>query len=464
MRASSIVPRLAAGVLLCAVAYAYGALSYKFDWWPYSAYLEIKRFVAGHPEEKTSLADKVLNDIGILPARMLRAPAPLSYPRSEYRRLGGLGLDDSRDNPLIYLSPAAPRGYRVLYGVFVFKGNLHGLIMLGPDGKVSHVWKVSQRGTPWEHAPDTNSHPHGFEIFRDGSVIVAYDNGDTLTRYDYCGKVLWRLPGTYHHSIESGDGRTVWVWRQGKRNAEIPANNDRDGEWTEAVKMGQTEEWAERIAVADGKILRTFSIQQVIDANPGIDIFGLRQIDRAASALWADDPYHLNDIDPLPEGLARFYPQFRAGDLLISARSLDLIAVLDPVSLEVKWWRIGQVRRQHDPDWNRRGTITVFDNDMHRPPSDIVEIVPGDMSSAALVSGAEYGFYSYAGGKHEILPGGDVLITSRPRGRVFEVAPDGTVNFDFHNIYSDEDGALPVSGARFLPPDFFTDLPRCAPR
>ncbi len=457
---------LALGGLVFALAYGYGLASYKYNLWPYTALAEVGRFVAGHRGETTTFAEKVLNDAGIRPTRHLRKPAKLAYPASAYHRLAGLPLKAGREAPLVYLSPDAPRGYRLLYGTFAFENSLHGAVLLGPDGKVQRVWKVSQNNVTWPHQRDSNIFPHGFAIGRDGSILVAYDSGTTLTRYGYCGEIKWRLEGEFHHSIEFQDAETFWVWRKGTMNAEVPANNRRDGSWNdgkiEAWREGVHEERAFQIAYKDGAVRRQFSIQEIIDANPGIDIFALRQEDGARLSRWADDPFHPNDIEALPRALARHYPDFAAGDLLISLRSINLLAVIDPATLKVKWWRPGQVRRQHDPDWNARGTITILNNNMHRPPSTIVELDPKTMSSRVLVDSAKYDFYGWAQGNHDLLPNGHVLIASALQGRAFEVSPDGKVTFDFHNIYNAEAGSLYLSEALFLPPDYFRQLPECA--
>lgn len=467
MRSSraTIIFVIAIGWLACVLVYAYGLLSYRYNLWPYSAITEVRRFIVGDREESTTLVEKVLNDTGVRPTRHLMKPAKLALPAAAYHRLSGLPLTAGREAPLVYLSPDAPRGYRILFGTFGFEGALHGAVLLGPDGKVRRVWKVSQNDLPWPHQRDTNIFPHGFAVGRDGSILVAYDSGSSLTKYGFCGGIEWRLQGDYHHSIELQDDGTLWVWHKGTANAKLPRNNRRAGVWPkdpEPWREGTREESAYQIAYKDGKVLRHFSIQDVIDANPGIDIFSLRQEDGAKNSRWADDPYHPNDLEPLPRAFAGRYPGFAAGDLLISLRSINLLTVIDPATLKVKWWRQGQTRRQHDPDWNDRGTITVFDNNMHRPPSTIIELDPKTMSSRTLVDGAKYDLYSWVQGNHDIMPAGHVLITSSLQGRVFEVGPDGKVSFDFQNFYTQEAGTLLLSEARFLPPDYFQQLPACA--
>lgn len=435
--------RVAALVWLAlVVVYALGAVSATKQYWPYSQIHAAWRFVVGHPEERTTLWQKIVNDTGALPLRHVVPPAPKAYPDSAYNALDGLRLNAERVPPLVYLGKGALRGYRVIFGAFNFQQSLYGAILLDPDGKVQNTWQITQNDLPWAHQPDHLIFPHGFEVTRDGSIIVAYEKGTSLTKYDYCGRKQWQLEGGFHHSIDLFDEETFWVW----------------GNTVSRQVYGHE---LMQLSVEDGSIVRRFSILDIIDANPDIDILGIRQIDSESGSTWAKDPFHYNDIDPLPEELAKHYPNFDAGDLLVSLRSINLVFVVDPHSLKVKWWRQGLARRQHDPDWNARGTITIYNNNMHRGHSSIIEVDPQSMERRTLIDGADYGFYSWMRGKHQELPDGSVLITSSQQGRVFEVAPNGTVTFDFHNTFSEEHGALAVSEARFLSPDYFQELPKC---
>jgi len=83
------------------------------------------------------------------------------------------------------------------------------------------------------------------------------------------------------------------------------------------------------------------------------------------------------------------------------------------------------------------------------------------MEHRTLIEGESYEFYTWNRGKHQELENGNFLISSTVQGRAFEVAPDGTVTFDFHNIFSEEHGSLLITEARFLSPDYFYELPEC---
>ena len=53
------------------------------------------------------------------------------------------------------------------------------------------------------------------------------------------------------------------------------------------------------------------------------------------------DPTHLNNVEPLPRAMAAAFPQFAPGDLLVSLRNVNTIAVIDPHTKRLKWSMTG---------------------------------------------------------------------------------------------------------------------------
>jgi hypothetical protein len=216
-----------------------------------------------------------------------------------------------------------------------------------------------------------------------------------------------------------------------------------------------------QVAIADGKIVKEISVAAIIAANPDIDILELRRLhtpDRPGGnsggrrGPWMHDPIHLNDADPLPQNLADRFPMFAPGDLLISARELNLLFVMDPATLAIKWWQMGATIRQHDPDWNVDGQISTFNNRMSREYSTITRIDPATLARTVVVDGRSMDFYSRHRGSHQPLPNGGWLIASTQQGRIIEVSPDGNVALDFYNrLTEDGPGYTTLSSSVFLP-------------
>ena len=63
-------------------------------------------------------------------------------------------------------------------------------------------------------------------------------------------------------------------------------------------------------------------------------------------------------------------------------------------------------------------------------------------------------FYSGARGVHQVLPNGNILISSPHQGRVLEVDSDGETVFEFLNTYDERENLI-ISEARWFPADYF---------
>lgn len=435
------IQRFAVLWLVFVSAFVLGIYLYDRELWPYQLVQDGKAFLEGNQDEELGVADKLRNDLGGVPARHLITPRePFDQSRT-YQVLTGLPLIADRAMPDVFLSPTAPRGYRLIHGTFAFDSTLHGAILLSPDGKLLRHWPITQADVSWNHRADTNVVPHGIDITRDGSIIFAFDAGTSIRRVSWCNDVEWITMGGFHHSVDMNEDDALWSWGQVSQDAPYGRNMIR----LDPVK---------------GEVLQSIHLDDVIKANPDIDIFGIRQKDNNHRSVNAHDPWHVNDVEALSEAQAAAYPGFSPGDLLVSLRSPNLVFVFDPQSLKVKWWRQGLVRRQHDPDFNPRGTISVYDNNMHRGLSRIVDIDPNSYAHETVIAGEGYDFYSWRRGKHQEMPDGGWLVTSTEQGRVFETAPDGQIRFEFLNRF-DEQRFLPVSEAMFLPEGWFKDLPNC---
>jgi len=335
---------------------------------------------------------------------------------------------------------ALTRGWRVLIGAFRVDGRIqNAALLLSPDLKIVKTWSLVERPLgDVEPRPAYRKFVHGFELLPDGSAVFTFDGSVSLQRVDACGDLLWGTPGDFHHAVTlSESGQTVWTFSQDDAIAEV--------------------------SVADGRILQALSLEEMIAANPTIDVLELRRVhdndlngnSRDTTGKWLGEPIHFNDVDPLPSAIADRFDQFAAGDVVISSRSLNLVFVVDPASGEIKWWRVGATQRQHDPDWLATGEISVLNNRMSRDYSEIVAIDPSTFRSRVLFDGRKNGFYTRIRGKHQMLPDGDMIVTSPQQGRAFEIGPTGETVLE---IVNQRPGDAPfnyvISEMRWLAPDY----------
>ncbi|MFG3099370.1 arylsulfotransferase family protein [Streptomyces sp. NPDC048182] len=133
------------------------------------------------------------------------------------------------------------------------------------------------------------------------------------------------------------------------------------------------------------------------------------------------DILHTNTLEILnhahPAGL------WAAGDVLVSLRDLDLIAVLDLRARALRWWwGPGELSGQHQPSAQPGGTILVFDNGRRAGRSRILEIEP---VTRTVVWQYEPGLFCEMAGGCERLADGTVLISDAQAGRALVVERDG---------------------------------------
>jgi hypothetical protein len=328
-------------------------------------------------------------------------------------------------------------GWRVIHGIFqIDRKPRYAAIAISPAFTIEHVWLIDdealvQSGTHFGQAP----FPHGFALLSDGSIVVGFDDFYRTVRIDACGKRRWTSDAALNHALYATEGER-FAWGVG------------------------TPDELQRIDLATGKMVQRITVAALSAANPDISALVVRRIDdnRLGANPKDDidrpgrDPWHINDVEPLPAALAGSFPMFAAGDLLVSFRSLNLVLVVDPRTLRIKWLNNDMLLRQHDPDWNANGEISVLDNQMGRRFSRIVGFSPATGTHRVIADGAPLDFYTRIRGKHQLLPAGGLLITSAQQGRIIETARDGGLAAEILVQDPERPGSnFAVSEASFFP-------------
>jgi len=337
----------------------------------------------------------------------------------------------------------------------------NGLRLLRLDGSLVRHWPVRFSELfpnpghirPSSEIPvtDWNIDLHGAMALPDGSVVFNFEYGG-LVKLDRCGAVRWVVPRMTHHSIDrSADGG---FWVAGRHYVD-------DASAFPKVDAPYFEDTILKIS-ADGEVLKEISVPGLLFKN------NLQSLLFANGVHWLElagelEIVHLNDVEELSGELADRFPGFSAGDLLLSLRDLNLVMVIDPQSEAVRWYKTGPWIRQHDPDFQANGTITLFNNNSDDTRtgsifggSNITEVNPIDNQTKLLYGGqSDQLFFSNIRGKHQLLDNGDLLITEFSAGRVFEVDPDGDVVWEFISRY-DEDETAEIADAIRYPENYFT--------
>jgi hypothetical protein len=356
--------------------------------------------------------------------------------------------DEARERFTIYDTTRIADGYYVFMGWD--KPNDQYMIWLYDNKGVQlHSWPLNYAalddGAPTHSRADS---PHGLQVLPDGSVIVNFDKGKVMARLDVCSKPIWIKDGIFHHSLDSDENGHMWTWR-----ADGTAYGD--------------QQYLTRFDPVTGKTLQEISLIEEIIKTHGEEPFifavrpdfEFRKFDKNPPP--DADLFHPNDIEVLPSRLADKFPEFAAGDLLISFRNLNLVAILDPESKRIKWWERGPWKFQHDPDFTVDGKISVLDNNTYRNRSEILTIDPATRKVSNNLLNGNLKFYTESMGNHQYLPNGNILVVSSGEGRIIEVTATGDTVFEFNNIVNEQDNAHVENGV-WLAKDFFTTVPHCA--
>jgi predicted outer membrane repeat protein len=332
--------------------------------------------------------------------------------------------------------------------------------LIGHDGELVNRWPVrfseifpeTTHIQPVSEIPanDWGTDIHGALALPDGSVVFNFEYMG-MAKLDRCGSVQWTIPRMTHHSIDFSNDGNFWVG--GRDYVEGPRKFP-------PLSPPYLEDKILKVSPA-GEILAEISVPELLFRN------GLQYLLTATGQFSVKDRahleiVHLNDIEELRPELAERFPLFAAGDLVLSFRHLNLLVVVNPDSMAIKWHRTGPYIRQHDPDFLPDGTISVFDNNSDGSGggifggSRILEIDPSRVE-VVVRYGADPGqeMYTEVRGKHQNLWNGNILITESLGGRVFEVTDAGTIVWEFINRY-DEDAVARLSDAIRYPEGYFS--------
>ncbi len=297
---------------------------------------------------------------------------------------------------------------------------------------------------------DWNAITHGTIVTPEGDIVFSFESGG-MVRLDRCGKVKWASQSITHHSpnwMENGGIVVSGGYHVSKPNREIawPFNGPY---------------WEDLVFKFDGDGTKVFEKAMT-------DLFIENDMQAWLSSTGefrtrVNGEFHLNEVEELSSALAADFPMFAAGDLLISLRNRNMILVTDAEVKRIKWWKVGPWLRQHDPDFQPGGKITMFDNHsddspdgVHGGGSRIWAVDPATDTVRTLYGGQDgQPMYSPERGTHQILANGNLMITEAQQGRSFEVTPNGEIVWEYVNRY-DADRVAWIHDAEVYAPSFFT--------
>ena len=315
------------------------------------------------------------------------------------------------------------------------------------------IWPNGPEGIPSERLPKKlpGAILHGVQIAENGDVILNYEFLSTI-RLDACGNVKWRLGNLGHHAVDLADDGTIWV---GSERWLVVGPSSYENQ------IGPMSSWAIEQLDQDGNQLQKKEIFEILVENDLRGLMHLSTLDNMRTEV-VSDTLHLNDVEIFPSGQPSEI--FSPGDILISLRNISTIIVVDPETWKVKFRSTGPVLRPHDADFAPNDQILVYDNRNLNPLpredlySRVVKIDARTGAHSVFFKGeGNARFYSETLGRQQLLPNGNLMLTSGHEGRVMEVGPDGRLLWQYFNIV-DENYTGIVTEGHVLPENMDRDF------
>jgi outer membrane protein assembly factor BamB len=344
------------------------------------------------------------------------------------------------------------------YSGFTLFTSVHAqkALLISMEGQIVHEWHLPFSSI-WKNPPHIRF-PVSEDfiywgkayLYPNGDLIVTIKGlGDTpwgygLVKMDKDSRIIWKYAEHAHHDVNVGSDGKIYT-----------LIHDFTTEKMQGIKL-KPPFLDDSIVVlsADGHELKRLSLLKAFRHS---DFSNVLNVLGETITQW--DPWHTNNVEVLDERMAEQFPFLKKGQVLISMRDIDTIAVVDLDKERVVWATTGPWHRQHDPDFLSNGNMLIFDNRGHYGKggkSRIIEFNPMTMEIIWQYVGNEQGiFSSVVKGAQQRLPNGNTLITESLQGRIFEVTREKEIVWEFSSPFRAADDNQLVAnvwwGQRFHP-------------
>jgi hypothetical protein len=442
MKRSSLALLLPA-FALCFLSIVYGALSVHFGWWPSS-------FIADAKNAATALLSTKEEELS------------KNWPTSMER------FDNSGYTKPTVINHGSASGFEDEL-IFVLGGNqqlrshcpINGCIawLMDRKGTIRHVWDI---GTEliWKDANHiegfnraSNIYPVGAQLFTNGDLLLTYQGRNTfpygvgLAKFDKDSNLLWKKENFSHHWLSVDKDGFIYVPVFSPLETPVQL-----GKSKLQINCGGGVLQEDLIAILDpdgNEVDRISVLQSLVDSDYLGLVFQAIHSDLPLPLNYREcDPTHLNDVRIISEEDAATSPHLDAGNLIVSLRSINTIAVIDRDTKLITWLSSGRTVLQHSPRYMGDNTLLAFDNlgdSKTRGGSRVVRI---DMDTDAVrtiypttASPDIANFISSTAGQIELSSDRKrALISLARQGQTLEIdLTSGTLLWEFLNIHNVSD-------------------------
>jgi hypothetical protein len=277
-----------------------------------------------------------------------------------------------------------------------------------------------------------------------------------LAKFDKDSKLVWKNNDHYNHWFSVDEEGRIYV--PGAKLVKSPLNVKGDVN----ITCGNKYFPYETVVILDsgGNKIKEIDTYKAIIESDLAGVFTSYTID--FYEIETCDPLHLNDVRILSEEMARKFPRFEPGDLLLSFRSLNGVGVLDPDSSLFKWFYVGAVQYQHSPRFYGDNQILVFDNLGGSSKNNASRVAAIDVSSGHVqtvfprkdIKIPPRSFFSDKGGHIDVNADQKrMLVSWTHKGLVWEIdIESGEVLWEYINTHpvGNSFGRIPVYTATYV--------------
>lgn len=356
------------------------------------------------------------------------------------------------------------------------------LLLVDEDGNILHRWQVETKIFNldvirwWKKLPD---HFHFIfavddaHLLPNGDVIFIQDlrgfnnyRGQRLARMDANSHILWQVPGAFSHEIDiSEEQQSIYAIASHLRD-NLPVVGPK------LPNVTYLDDYIEEYTL-DGKLIHAWSVAEAFSRSKYAHF--LESFDMSLPSmqriLMPDgrilmDLVHPNSVQYLSAARAKALPFAQEGDVLISLRATNAIAVLRPSNGQIVWASFGPWRHQHYVRANEQGQLYLFDNDSSRALGLSTKGQPAEAQQSRVlrynpfnnqldVIFASTDMYTYWRGYYYPLAGGSWLVGSAEHSRIQVVSPTGEVEWELRGVPDRTINTVPIrkeiSTVRYYP-------------
>ena len=306
--------------------------------------------------------------------------------------------------------------------------------LVGMNGEVLHEWNfpltpgnhvylMENGNLLWSGEPEDTA-PYNGEAhsrFKGGEgPPLRGGRGGILREIDWDGNILWEhVNWDQHHDCRRlANGNTLFLgWEIMPEAAAARVQGGQEGTEYNGLIYG---DYLHEVT-PDGEVVWEWHAH----ADMALENYPM------CSRCFRNEFAHANACFPMPNG-----------DVMVSFRRLNMIAIIDRETRQIKWeHRDDSWGHQHDCQLLDNGNILLFANGIHggeNPFSRAIELDPETRETVWSYRGSPpYTFFSPHISGVQRLSSGNTLICEGQWGRVFEVTPESEIVWDYISPFFD---------------------------